>query len=223
MTDALLVIFSGIVALSTGVYAALTWRLVAETRKLREAQFEPNVIVYVQPRDELINWLDLIVENTGMAPAYNVRLTIEPDMDRHSGDMVGSMGWFTKGIRMLAPRQQLRQWYTTMLQDFEGKASTPRTITVSYVSATGKERRAEYVIDLAEMRGMRQLGTPPLHSAAKSLEKIASTADHLASGWSKLRVITKTAAEERAETEAWLEEIKAEEARKAEEKTEGER
>ena len=36
-------LFSGIVAISTVVYAFLTWQLVSETRKMRKVQTEPSV------------------------------------------------------------------------------------------------------------------------------------------------------------------------------------
>jgi hypothetical protein len=201
--ETLIIIFSGVVALSTVVYALLTWRLVAETRKLREAQFEPNVLVYVQPKEDLISWLDIIVENTGLGPAYDVRLTIKPDIERPSGDALGGMGWFTKGISLLAPRYQLRQGYTFMVHDTEQKLSVPRTVTVTYRNSGGKERVAEYVIDLSEMKGLRQNGTPPAYASAKSLEKLAKAVERMSSDLSKIRVITKTAAEERAEAEEW--------------------
>ncbi|PNR89319.1 hypothetical protein X925_03280 [Petrotoga sp. 9T1HF07.CasAA.8.2] len=40
-SGALAVVFSALVAIATIVYAKLTWSLVAETRKMREAQIEP--------------------------------------------------------------------------------------------------------------------------------------------------------------------------------------
>jgi hypothetical protein len=52
MPDVLLLVFSGVVALSTVVYAVLTWKLVAETRKMREAQTEPKVSVFVEMNDQ---------------------------------------------------------------------------------------------------------------------------------------------------------------------------
>jgi hypothetical protein len=36
-------LFSGVVAVSTFFYAILTWKLVSETRKMREAQTEPKI------------------------------------------------------------------------------------------------------------------------------------------------------------------------------------
>ena len=45
----LIVAFTGVVALSTVVYAFLTWRLVSETRRMREVQTEPRVSVRVEP------------------------------------------------------------------------------------------------------------------------------------------------------------------------------
>jgi hypothetical protein len=40
-------LFSGVVAVSTLIYAILTWQLVSETRKTREAQTEPKIEVRI--------------------------------------------------------------------------------------------------------------------------------------------------------------------------------
>jgi hypothetical protein len=40
-------LFSGVVAVSTFFYAILTWQLVSETRKTREAQTEPKIEVRI--------------------------------------------------------------------------------------------------------------------------------------------------------------------------------
>lgn len=43
--DGWLLVFSGNVAVSTFIYAVLTWRLVSETKRLRVAQTDPMVSV----------------------------------------------------------------------------------------------------------------------------------------------------------------------------------
>lgn len=70
------VIFSGLVAISTVVYAVLTWQLVSETRKMREAQQEPKFLVTTQPREDSLDFVEMIVKNIGLEPAYEVKFEI---------------------------------------------------------------------------------------------------------------------------------------------------
>ena len=50
-----IVIFTGAVAFATVAYVFLTWRLVSETQKLRRAQTEPRVSVYVELNEQAGN------------------------------------------------------------------------------------------------------------------------------------------------------------------------
>jgi hypothetical protein len=52
-------VFAGVVAISTIIYALLTWKLVNETSKLREFQTEPRIF--------------------GHGPAYTIAFEIFPD------------------------------------------------------------------------------------------------------------------------------------------------
>ncbi|MGH9203325.1 MAG: hypothetical protein ACRD2A_19020, partial [Vicinamibacterales bacterium] len=65
------VIFALVVAGATVVYVILTHRLVTETRRMREAQTEPVVLVRIEPSDAWINLILLIVENVGPGAAYD--------------------------------------------------------------------------------------------------------------------------------------------------------
>jgi hypothetical protein len=75
MTDnatAFNLMFSGVVAIATVVYALLTSKLVLETRSLREAQTEPRVEVFMRITDVWIRGVDIVVKNIGAGPAYDV-------------------------------------------------------------------------------------------------------------------------------------------------------
>ena len=80
-SGAITVIFTAVVAIATGVYAILTWRLVSETRKMREAQTEPKVSAIIQPKEEWLNFIDLVVQNVGLGPAYNINFQVNPDFE----------------------------------------------------------------------------------------------------------------------------------------------
>ena len=47
-TETLQLLYLGIVSLSTVVYSVLTWKLVSETRRMREFQITPDVNIFFE-------------------------------------------------------------------------------------------------------------------------------------------------------------------------------
>jgi hypothetical protein len=90
------VIFSGSVVAATIAYVVLTWKLVSETRKMREAQTEPKVFVTIQPREEWINFMDLVIQNIGLGPAYNIEFEVHPDFEYEKGKFLSEIGFMKK-------------------------------------------------------------------------------------------------------------------------------
>ena len=113
------VIFSAVVAIATVVYAFLTWRLVSETRKMREAQTEPKVSVTIQPREERIKLIDMVIQNIGLGPAYNIKFEINPDFECMKGKFLSELGFMKNGLKYLAPNQKLQFFLT--IENFEEK------------------------------------------------------------------------------------------------------
>ncbi|OQA92886.1 MAG: hypothetical protein BWY27_00147 [Bacteroidetes bacterium ADurb.Bin234] len=79
MNECLQIIFSGIVALSTVVYAVLTWRLVSETRKTREIQVTPDIHVFFEKSEADVHFVYIVLENFGYGIAYNTTFEIIKD------------------------------------------------------------------------------------------------------------------------------------------------
>ena len=77
--DIVILVFSGLVAASTVIYAFLTWKLVTETRQLRRAQTEPRVTVRVESTRSGGNGKELVIRNEGQGPAKGVSFTFEGD------------------------------------------------------------------------------------------------------------------------------------------------
>jgi hypothetical protein len=72
-------VFAGVVAISTIIYALLTWKLVNETSKLREFQTEPRISLSVELDQNTVTLMDLTIENIGHGPAYTIAFEIFPD------------------------------------------------------------------------------------------------------------------------------------------------
>jgi hypothetical protein len=209
-TGAISVIFSGLVTLATLVYAALTWKLVNETRRMRKAQTDAKVTVRVETRKEAINFLDFVVANEGVGPAYDVKFNLESlpsrDNDESILSKINSLGFINKGLDYLSPNQEQRTFLTSMFQNFEKKIDTAFNVTISYKNSSGEKLEDVYLIDMSIFKGMNQVGKPDLYSIAQDIEKIQKDFHGISTGHTKLKVITQTKSEFNREQQEHFEE-----------------
>jgi len=190
--EVLTVIFSGVVASATVVYAILTWKLVSETRRMREAQTEPKVSVCIQPREEWINFIDLVIQNIGLGPAYDIKFKISPDFEYAKDRFLSELGFMKNGISYLAPNQKIQFFLTNMIENFEEKMEKSFQVTITYKNSIGKTYEDKYPIDFSQFIGLTQLGEPPLYKIAKNIESIQKDIHYLSTGFHKMKVIRYT-------------------------------
>lgn len=140
-SGAFAVMFSAVVAIATIVYAILTWKLVSETTKMREAQTEPKVSVTIHPREEWINFIDMVIQNIGLGPAYDIKFKINPDFEYAKGRFLSELGFMKNGLRYLAPNQKLQFFLTSMIENFEEKTKKLFEIRVTYQNSVVKNMK----------------------------------------------------------------------------------
>ena len=199
------VLFAGIVALATLVYAILTWKLVSETKRMREAQTEPKISISIQPREESINMVDIIIQNIGLGPAYNIAFELDGDFYFFKDRLFSDIGFIKKGIKYLAPNQKKQSFLTSMTENYEEKQEISIGIDVNYKNSSGKAYYDNYTINFSELKGLLQLGTPPLHAMARNIEKIKDDIHHITTGFHKPKIVIYTKKEVEEEERAMLE------------------
>jgi len=207
-SGAFAVIFSAVVAIATIVYAILTWKLVSETRKMREAQTEPKISVTIQPIEEWTNLIDMVIQNIGLGPAYDIKFEINPDFEYMKGKFLSELGFMKNGIKYLAPNQKLQFFLTNMIENFEEKIKKPFEIRVTYQNSIGKTYEDVYMIDFSQLIGLIRLGKPPLYKIAKNVEEIKKDIHNLSTGFHKIKVIRYTKEDVEEETKQLLERFK---------------
>jgi hypothetical protein len=204
---ALNLLFTGVVAVATVVYAILTSKLVKETRDLREAQTEPRIEVFFRPRDEWMALLDIVVKNIGAGPAYDLRFSIQPlardETSEHLLQRLNGINSIRTGIAYLGPGQEFSSYWTNVKENFEKKIEVRFHAESSFNSATGRSYRREHNLDLSELKGLEKIGEPPLLKIGKALEKIQDDFHRLAGGARRLRVDVYTANDRTAEEAYW--------------------
>lgn len=151
-SEALTVIFTAVVTLSTAVYAVLTWRLVSETRKLRKVQTEPKIHITLNSLDFLISLTRLKIENIGSGSARNLKITPSTVSGGESAqglieDLTRS-NFFKTGLRHFGPGQIIYSLYTDMRKDFEGKIASVLSFKLCYENDFGGKYEDEIIIDM---------------------------------------------------------------------------
>jgi hypothetical protein len=202
MAQVVLLVFSGLVALATAVYAVLTWQLVKETRRLREAQTEPRVSIRAELSDYAGHGgMDLVIRNEGQGPAQNVRFGFvgEPSYFDEKRP-INELPVIKNGLPYLGPNQTFRFLMGWLFGDkFTRANQSPWTFHVTYENQVGKLRKDTYVVDFSQFAGLIVGGRAPLHDIAKHLETIEKEIKSIGSGSNKIHVVTQTKQQEREE------------------------
>jgi len=199
--SAFTVIFSALVAIATLVYAILTSRLVSETRKMREAQTEPNISITIQPREEWMNFVDLIIQNIGLGPAYNIKFEINPDFKTITGKFLSEYGFMKNGLNFFAPNQKFQFFLVSLVEYFPKEIFE---IKVSYQNSIGKTYEDLYLIDFSQFEEVSQLGKPHLYKIANNIEKIQNDIHHISTGFHRMKVIMYSKEDVEEETKQFM-------------------
>jgi hypothetical protein len=211
-SGALTVVFSAVVTLATVVYALLTWKLVAETRLMREVQTEPKIEVVPTSPEIAFHLLRLHIRNVGLGPALDLKFAFQVlsgnDAAKNLIEDFSKTNFLKTGLAYFGAGQERFSHFTEMNRDHDEKIAAVIAVDLSYRSVTGKKYKEIFVIDLSEYKGAYQLGRPYLYWIAKSLDKLQESVDLISSGYRRLKMDVFTAEDrisERARLDEWRE------------------
>lgn len=203
----LIVVFTGVVAISTVVYACLTGWLVWETQKLRKAQTEPRVSARIEIAERVgQGGLELVIRNEGQGPASKIRFDFEGDPTYFIGhgqqEPLDQMPVIKNGLPYLGSGQTFRFLLGWLFGEaFDRANQMPWTFHISYESLGRKLTRDTYILDFSQFAGLILGGGPPLVKIEKHLETLQKDVHHLLTGFNKPQVITQTKDQYREELE----------------------
>jgi hypothetical protein len=190
-----------VTALGTVALSFFTIVLARETKRLADVGEQPNVVVTIEPNKHSMLYLDMHVENTGTATAYDIEVTFEPALEITGRD--ASRRIPLRNISILKPGQSISSSLTGW-NELQTKAFAVRTSWLRKPSARSRER-LEYSMDLTQLEGISRLGGDPAIDSARAAKKIADTLESLGRGYNKLSVNIFNSSD-RAEEERELEE-----------------
>ena len=195
----LMVVFTGVVALSTVVYAVLTGRLVAETRTMRESQTEPRVSIRVESDLTGAPGYELVIRNEGQGVARKISFEFEGDPSYFRSSWltkkppaVDELPVITGGLDYLEPKQTYRFYLGNVSEgEFARAVGNPWTFRTRYESIQGKRKSDTYVIDFSQFLGTF-FEKNYLRELAGHMEGVRNDFHRLTEGHARVQVVTQT-------------------------------
>lgn len=192
---------TGILAITTIVYARITARMLDETRKLRELQTEPNVFITVEPIERARSLLNLVIQNIGQGEARDLRFRVDPDIVLPTNNLLSEVNFMRQGFSRLAPKQRFEFLIANAIRVTKQEAKILHKITVSYKDKNEKTYEATYLLDFTEYFGMPYIEKDPYKGIIEGLKTIHEDIERVSrSSGSKLWVVAYT----KQEYEDWV-------------------
>jgi hypothetical protein len=162
INEILQIIFSAVVALSTVAYSILTWRLVAETRRMREFQITPDINIFFERSEADPSFTFIVFKNSGLGYAKNVKIKIIKDFEHYDNinQELKSKGIIKNGIESFYSNQSYKFYFTDVSQNHHQKMSDNLLLKTTYYDLNNKMFTKEINLSLFELTGMSVL-TPP--------------------------------------------------------------
>jgi len=122
-TDILQIIFSGVVTISTVVYSILTWKLVSETKRMREFQITPDINIFFQRSEADPSFIYIVFKNSGLGYARNVTFEIIKDFKFYDNEnfQLKNKGFINNGVQNFYSNQSFKFYFTDLRQNHEQK------------------------------------------------------------------------------------------------------
>lgn len=166
------VIATFVTAVATIFLWKVTRLLAKETTRMAEAADQPHVVATLTPNRWSLRHYDLVVDNTGNATAYDIRIAFNPPLENGEARKKDAKIPFEM-VSVLKPGQGLRSY----LADINVLRDKSYEVTITWRRASRDRPREtnSYTLDMADYAGTSELGKDPLVDIARSLEKVEKT------------------------------------------------
>ncbi|MBO6766244.1 hypothetical protein [Maricaulis sp.] len=184
---------------ATVILAALTAVLAVVTWRLASASSQPQVVASLEPNKWSIIYLELVVQNTGNAPAFDIEVEFDPPLPRHR-ELKPGANIPLSHLSVLRPGQAIR---TTQchFNDAVGKKFAANISWKRHPSSSQKLTMA-YEIDMGGWQNVSWLGgASPEIELAKEFKRFREAWDRIANGSRTLKVDTYTSEDRQAQIE----------------------
>lgn len=167
-----------VLVIITGVYVWFTRKTVQIMKKSEDERRRSHVILYIQQREDWLNFVDLIVGNYGIDVARDIEFTLNEDLQLlKEGEMLSNIGIIKNGIKNLVPQQILKIPLLSLVGRVEELQKKNIIVTITYKnSAEMKKFKEDFPLDFHSLVE-HQIGEPPMYKISKNIESIAKVLD----------------------------------------------
>jgi hypothetical protein len=167
---------------------------------MADSAAQPQIVANIVPNQWSTIHLDINVENTGSATAFDIEVTFDPPLVNGEARAKFDHVPFQR-ISVLKPRQALKS-YLTEVGDYLEKCFQ---VTVSWKRKPDSLTRESlsYSLDMSDFAGVSYLGSrDPLAQVAEQVKKIREDWQNVATGSRRIRVETFNAEDRKSEQDA---------------------
>lgn len=196
-----------VIAIATVALVIATVVLSVFTKRLSDATGEPQVVATIEVNRWSMLHVDLRVENTGNASAFDIHVSFEPPLPQIYPVPDGGTPPLHR-ISLLRPSQYLITSQCTA----DDVLGAPYSATVSWAKRPNGRKRETlvYTIDLSGIRHLSRLGAEsPEVQIADQIKKLREDWLYVASGSRRVSVNSYSSADRDAENAAIQESIRA--------------
>jgi hypothetical protein len=181
--------------------AFIAWRQVVESRRLREEQNRPFIVVDFDCEEGYMMYLEVV--NLGTSLARDVQIEIDPPLESAIDIEVGKLRMLNEGIATLAPGKKYRTFFDMSFRRNEDRPDLPMNYIarVNYSDERGKRSFNETLnLDMDQYMHINTVTRHGLHDVHGQLEKIRKVFEKWTSGTGS-GVLALSPEEARAENE----------------------
>ena len=163
---------TALVAVVAGIVAVVQ---LGEARRLRFERAAPYVVVCLEPSGAAEYVLDVVIRNLGATVATDVRVTVEPPMQRAAGGKAPEPVEFPDCIPVLVPGQEYRTFWDTGIARHDSGLPDRHDAVVQFKDSRGKNTALSFVLDWSPLWSRSVVTEYKMHDAAKALREINAT------------------------------------------------
>jgi hypothetical protein len=184
-------------AVATVILAIVTWLLFKATRQMAVAN-DPYIVATLEPNRWSFIHVDLLIENTGSGPAFEIQIEFDPPLirDRHSQKTTMP----PTQVTVIRPSQTLRNYLGNGSDILDNRYS----VSISWKKDPRSKTRItnKYNLDLQHYKDFIQLGGgDPQVQISQDIKKIRERFDSVVQGLKRISVDIHTDGNRRQEQE----------------------
>jgi Ca2+/Na+ antiporter len=174
--NSILSFFEVVLVLATVVYVYFTFKLFVESRKSRESNLRPHIILYLESAETDPTSRFLIIQNAGPGVAKNLKFKIEKDFkpttsyDRSPKERK----FLTRNFQNFPPNYTMKSFILDTQNDFASKMKEYVIISCTYKDVLDNFYKDSFELHVKDSYGSTKMTPPDTYLGAISyqLEKI---------------------------------------------------